>query len=157
MNEPTRSTVVEIGSITSPGGRLAVDYLVERELVRLYAHDPDDQRKSGILLLLPSSDYQQLKLMIEQVDRVIQDEIKRKLQGTAGFTPEAGKVAISISGTTIMLAEEIYQQILKLVGEGKTVLAASLLSKAVPLLSLAGAKSMCELICQEQQAKGLRS
>jgi hypothetical protein len=69
---------------------------------------------------------------------------------------EDGLVFISLDDSNISLPENLYNQVAALVTEGKTLLAASLISKTINEISLTSAKDIAQAIYKYQQLAGIR-
>ncbi len=69
------SVQVNLGSVSSLCGKLSFSFVVRNNggaHVQIYGSDPSDGRKSGVLLLLDESQYQQLKTIISKTDETIE-------------------------------------------------------------------------------------
>lgn len=160
MSSTESTTIIRIGSITGFSGAISVSYMPERGWVEIYAHDPDDMRKTGIFLGLTGAGFQDLKALLGQVDDAIEAEVQRRLRsqsaGPERAHGEEGNIVIALSGSNVSLPEDLYKQAAALVAEGKTLLAASLISKSLSWIGLSGAKALALAICEHQRAKGVR-
>jgi hypothetical protein len=69
------SLEVNIGSVTSTVGQLRFKFVVHNSgaaHLQIYAADPTDMRKSGVLLTLDETQYNQLKALIARTDQTIE-------------------------------------------------------------------------------------
>jgi len=69
------SLQINLGSIRSFCGGLDFEFVVHSSgdaHIRLYAYDPTDRRKSGVILTLEDKEYQELKNIIGRADQTIE-------------------------------------------------------------------------------------
>lgn len=67
---------VKIGSVESGIGKLSFTLVIRNSrngYLRIYASDPSDLRKSGVMLSLDASEYAELKELLDRTDRTIDD------------------------------------------------------------------------------------
>ena len=149
------TTTIKIGKMEANGGSVFVSYLPEHGRIQLYAFDPDDLRKSGILMYLSHSRFNEFKALLGKVDETIEAEAKRRVQHQSLGEGEES-VLVTISGLSVSLPVNLYEEAAHLVATGNTMLAASLISKRLSSISLSGAKEVAQAICEQQQAMGIR-
>lgn len=161
MSFGSSTTTIQIGQIDGSGGVLSISYVPEHGQVLIYAFDPSDRRKAGIFVSLSDDGFQSLKTMIGHVDEAVKAESKRRLAAkaprAAGLVQDGDDFfVIALSGSNVTLPKNLYRQAADLVTSGKTMVAASLISKSLSWISLAGAKELAQAICEHQQALGER-
>lgn len=69
---------------------------------------------------------------------------------------EEGGGVVPIDGSNIMLPEDLYQEAVDLITEGKTLLAASHIAKKLNGIGLPEARELADAICTDLQRRGLR-
>jgi hypothetical protein len=155
------TTTIRIGSIRGNGGELSISYLPEDGRFHLFAYDPGDRRKAGVYISLTDGEYQELKNLIFKVDEAVEKEVQHRLEAKKvneqkKVSEFKDSVSVSLSGASVSLPLKLYEKAAALISEGKTVLAASLISQELSWLGLSGAKEIAETICLHQQKNGLR-
>ncbi len=69
------SLEINIGSVKSRVGQLLFKFVVHNSgaaHLQIYASDPTDMRKSGVLLMLDEAQYNELKTIIVRTDQTIE-------------------------------------------------------------------------------------
>ena len=151
--------LIEIGVLNGLGGAISINYLPERDVILLYAYNPDDLRIKGVFLELNADKYRDLKTIISKVDAAIQSEIQKRLENQTTDSKrikKEGFILVSLSGSNVSVPEDLYNEAYRLVSEGKTMLAASHINKSLDWISLSGAKELAQAICEQQQSGGIR-
>lgn len=65
---------IKLGKVASHSGSLAFTLRVEQNMkghLQLYAYDPSDLRKSGVLINLDAKGFSELKEIIEKTERTV--------------------------------------------------------------------------------------
>lgn len=155
-----RTTRINIGTMNAPGGYLGITYIPEQSSIHLFAFTGDSRTK-GVSLILGDSKLQELKSLITKLEETIEEENKRRLAAQAKTPParihlEESGVVIQLedSSTTIPLA--IYREAFEFVRDGKTILAASHISKSLAWIDNEGARAVAQAICDHQRLHGRR-
>jgi hypothetical protein len=102
------TTTIKIGKMEANGGSVFVSYLPEHGWIQLYAFDPDNLRKSGILIHLSHSKFNEFKALLGKVDETIEAEIKRRVQHQSLGEGEEF-VLVAISGSSVSLRVNLYK------------------------------------------------
>jgi hypothetical protein len=87
-----RTTRIEVGTARSQAGSLSISYVLEHQLVSIYASDPRDLRKSGVTLLLLPSEYLKLKQLFAELDEVIAGNLPPTPQASSPPPPRVVSV-----------------------------------------------------------------
>jgi len=69
------SLQVNLGAVTSMFGKLTFSFVVHNSgsaHVQIYASDPTDLRKSGVLLTLDEAGYRELRTLLNRTDETIE-------------------------------------------------------------------------------------
>lgn len=69
------SLQINLGAVASICGKLSFSFVVQSSgdaSLHLYASDPSDGRRSGVLSTLDAAKYAQLKLLIQKTDETIE-------------------------------------------------------------------------------------
>jgi len=78
---------INLGNVSSIIGKLGFTLVVKPDMqgvLHLYAHDPTDMRKSGVLIQLDANGYSELKKIIEKIDSTIEKlESSKQMTGLA--------------------------------------------------------------------------
>ncbi len=78
---------INIGSVSSICGHLKFTLVVKPDMqgvLQLFAHDPTDMRKSGVLIQLDANRYSELKQIINRIDFTIEKlESSNQMTGLA--------------------------------------------------------------------------
>ena len=150
-------TTIQIETLRGTGGAISFSFIPEDGSIHIHAFDPEDKRKSGISIHLPETDGATLKLILQKIDAAKEEEIQRRLRLSSSTPDKDGQIIVTLSsGASVCLPDDIYKQAAQLISDGKTMLAASLIGKRLTWLSSSGALEVAQLICEQQQAIGIR-
>ena len=72
---------VKAGSVGSTYGEMMFELIIKQNgvmAVQIYAHDPSDGRKSGVIINLNKTSYQTLKDIIQKIDFNASELLKRR-------------------------------------------------------------------------------
>lgn len=154
-----KMTVIEAGRLGNVDGELAASFVPEHNAVYLHASVPSDRRRSSITIRL--TDTAPIRILVEKLEAAIAAEASRQASTRTGvrMAPvrvEESNVSVDISGSTITLPRDLYDSVVQLVNEGKSVLAAAALRQLLPWLGAAGGLEVAQAISDHQRALGLR-
>jgi len=152
------TTFHHAGTLGGPDGELSVSFMPEYNTVFLNASVPSDRRRAPISIRL--TDTASLREILDKLEALIELEAQKRRaasqQGQAVVQESEDAVSVLVSGSAISIPRPLYQEAAALVTEGKALIAASLLSKSISWLGVAGARELVQAIYECQRSGGLR-
>lgn len=152
------TTFHHAGTLGGPDGELSVSFMPEHSAVFLHASVPSDRRRAPISIRL--TDTASLRETVDKLDALIEAEAQKRRaasqQGKTLIQENEKAVSVLVSGSAISIPSSLYQEAAALVTEGKALMAASLLSKSISWLGIAGARELAQAIYEHQRSSGLR-
>mgnify|MGYP001360631797 CR=1 FL=1 len=152
------TTIIHTGKVGGPDGELSASFMPEYSTVLLRAYVPSDGRRAPISIQL--SDTAPLRELLNALEDAIEAEAKKRAERISTtprlVTEQQETVIVEVSGAGISLPRSLYEEAAELVAGGKAVLAAALISKALPWLGVVGAKEVAKAIYEHQRSTGQR-
>ena len=139
-------------------GELSFSFVPEYSAVYLHASAPSDGRRVPISIRI--SDTAGLRAVLDKLEALMHAEAAKRRTArnpTNGLVHQTeSTISVLVSGGSIAISRPLYEEAAALVIDGKALLAASLLSKSISWLGVAGARELVHAIYERQRAGGLR-